>query len=123
MVTVTKAELAPQEANSMNEPTKAIQYLIDTAPLYAKSKADRMFLEEFRKSRKAQLASQAGTEVLGKQETFAYAHPEYIQILEGIREAVEKEETYRWMMTAAQAKIEVWRTQQYSARLEVKATQ
>jgi cytochrome c biogenesis protein ResB len=123
MATVTKAELAPQEANSMNEPTKAIQYLIDTAPLYAKSKADRMFLEEFRKSRKAQLASQAGTEVLGKQETFAYAHPEYIQILEGIREAVEKEETYRWMMTAAQAKIEVWRTQQYSARLEVKATQ
>jgi hypothetical protein len=107
----------------MNEPTKAIQFLIDTAPLYAKAKADRMFLEEFRKSRKAQLASQAGTEVLGKQETFAYAHPEYIQILEGIREAVEKEETYRWMMTAAQAKIEVWRTQQYSARLEVKATQ
>ena len=107
----------------MNEPTKANQFLIDTAPLYAKSKADRMFLEEFRKSRKAQLASQAGTEVLGKQETFAYAHPEYIQILEGIREAVEKEETYRWMMTAAQAKIEVWRTQQYSARLEVKATQ
>ena len=107
----------------MNEPTKAIQYLIDTAPLYAKSKADRMFLEEFRKSRKAQLQSQAGTEVIGKQETFAYAHPEYIQILEGIREAVEKEETYRWMMTAAQAKIEVWRTQQYSARLEVKATQ
>ena len=107
----------------MNEPTKAIQYLIDTAPLYAKAKADRMFLEEFRKSRKAQLQSQAGTEVIGKQETFAYAHPEYIQILEGIREAVEKEETYRWMMTAAQAKIEVWRTQQYSARLEVKATQ
>jgi len=107
----------------MNEPTKAIQYLIDTAPLYAKAKADRMYLEEFRKSRKAQLMSQAGTEVLGKQETFAYAHPEYIQILEGIREAVEKEETYRWMMTAAQAKIEVWRTQQYSARLEVKATQ
>jgi hypothetical protein len=107
----------------MDYPQKAIQYLIDTAPLYAKSKADRMFLEEFRKSRKAQLQSQAGTEVIGKQETFAYAHPEYIQILEGIREAVEKEETYRWMMTAAQAKIEVWRTQQYSARLEVKATQ
>ena len=107
----------------MDYPQRAIQYLIDTAPLYAKSKADRMFLEEFRKSRKAQLQSQAGTEVIGKQETFAYAHPEYIQILEGIREAVEKEETYRWMMTAAQAKIEVWRTQQYSARLEVKATQ
>jgi cytochrome c biogenesis protein ResB len=107
----------------MNEPTRAIQFLIDTAPLYAKAKADRMFLEEFRKSRKAQLASQAGTEVLGKQETFAYAHPEYIEILEGIRVAVEKEERFRWLMTAAQARIEVWRTEQYSARIEQKATQ
>ena len=107
----------------MNEPTRAIQFLIDTAPLYAKAKADRMYLEEFRKSRKAQLASQAGTEVLGKQETFAYAHPEYIEILEGIRQAVETEERYRWLMTAAQARIEVWRTEQYSARMEVKATQ
>ena len=107
----------------MNEPIKAIQYLIDTAPLYAKAKADRMYLEEFRKSRKAQLQSQAGTEVIGKQESFAYAHPDYIAILEGIRQAVEIEEKYRWLMTAAQAKIECWRTEQYSARMELKATQ
>jgi hypothetical protein len=106
----------------MNEPTKAIQYLIDTAPLYAKAKSERMYLEEFRKSRKAQLQSQAGTEVIGKQETFAYAHPEYIQILEGIKQAVETEEKYRWLMTAAQARIECWRTEQYSARIEMKAT-
>jgi len=107
----------------MNEPTRAIQYLIDTAALYSRAKADRIYLDEFRKSRRAQLMSQAGTEVLGKQETFAYAHPDYIQILEGIREAVEREERYRWLMTAAQARIEVWRTEQYSARMEIKATQ
>jgi hypothetical protein len=107
----------------MDYPSKAIQYLIDTAPIYAKAKADRIYLEEFRKSRKAQLMSIAGTEVLGKQETFAYAHEDYIQILQGIRQAVEIEEKYRWLMTAAQARIEVWRTEQYSARMEVKATQ
>ena len=107
----------------MNEPTKAIQYLIDTAPLYAKAKADRIYLDEYRRSKRAQLMSQAGTEVLGKQETYAYAHADYVGILEGIREAVEKEENLRWMMTAAQARIEVWRTEQYSARMEVKATQ
>ena len=107
----------------MNEPTKAIQYIIDTAPLYAKAKADRMYLEEFRKSRKAQLMAQAGTEVLGKQETFAYAHADYIEILEGIRQAVETEEKYRWLMTAAQARISVWQTEQYNARLEAKVTQ
>ena len=108
---------------SDNHPHKAIQFLIDTAPLYSRAKASRMFLDEFRKSRKAQLMAQAGTEVLGKQETFAYAHPEYIQILEGIKEAVELEERYRWLMTAAQARIDVWRTEQYSARMDVKSTQ
>jgi len=107
----------------MNEPTKAIQYIIDTAPLYAKAKADRIYLEEFRKSRKAQLMANSRLEALGKQEAYAYAHEDYVGILEGIREAVEIEEKYRWMMTAAQAKIEVWRTQQYSMRVEVKATQ
>jgi hypothetical protein len=106
----------------MNEPTKAIQYLIDTAPLYAKAKADRMYLEEFRRSKHAQLKSLAGTEVLGKQDTFAYAHPEYVEILEGIREAVTLEEEYRFLMRAAEARIEVWRTNQYSARMELKAT-
>jgi len=108
--------------DDMNEPTKAIQYLIDTAPLYAKAKADRMYLEEFRKSRKAQLMSQAGTEVLGKQEVYAYAHEDYVGILEGIREAVTLEEEYRFLMRAAEARIEVWRTNQYSARMEMKAT-
>jgi hypothetical protein len=107
----------------MNEPTKAIQFIVDTAPLYAKAKSDRMFLEEFRKSKHAQLKSLAGTEVLGKQDTFAYAHPEYVEILEGIRAAVEIEERYRWLMTAAQAKVECWRTQMFSARMELKATQ
>jgi cytochrome c biogenesis protein ResB len=107
----------------MDYPSRAIQYLIDTAPIYAKAKADRMYLEEFRKSKKAQLMSQAGTEVLGKQETYAYAHADYIGILEGIREAVQKEETYRWMMTAAQAKVSYWQTTQYNARMEAKVTQ
>ena len=106
-----------------DNPHRAIEFLIETAPLYSKAKASRMFLEEFRKSRKAQLMSQASTEVLGKQETYAYAHADYVGILEGIREAVEIEEKYRWMMTAAQARIEVWRTEQYSARMEIKATQ
>ena len=108
---------------SDSNPHKAVQFLIDTAPLYSKAKASRMFLEEFRKSRKAQLMSQAGTEVLGKQETYAYAHEDYVGILEGIREAVEIEEKYRWMMTAAQARISVWQTEQYNARMEQKSTQ
>jgi len=33
------------------------------------------------------------------------------------------EERYRWLMTAAQTRIEVYRTEQYSARMEIRATQ
>ena len=105
---------------SQIDPSKAIQYLIDTAPLYAQAKADRLYLEEFRKSKKAHLMSQAGTEVLGKQETYAYAHSEYIEVLMGIKAAVEKEEKYRWLMTAAQARIEVWKVNEYTKRAEIR---
>jgi hypothetical protein len=82
-----------------------------------------MYLEEFRKSRKAQLMVNSRVEALGKQEAYAYAHQDYIEILEGIRQAVETEEKYRWLMTAAQARIECWRTEMFSARIEQKATQ
>jgi hypothetical protein len=59
--------------------------------------------------------------VLGKQETFAYSHDEYMELLQGLRVAVEEEEKYRWLMIAAQARIEVWKTNQYNTRAELKA--
>lgn len=104
----------------MENPNKAIQYIINTAPLYAQAKGQRMYLEEMRKSVKAKLMKSCSETVLGKQEIYAYAHPDYIEILEGIKVAVEQEETYRWMMTAAQARVEVWRTTQFTARAEMK---
>ena len=105
---------------SQINPNKAIQYLIDTAPLYAQAKANRMYLEEMRKSVKAKLMKGCQETVLGKQEIYAYAHPDYIEILEGIKVAVEQEENYRWMMAAAQARVEVWKTAQFTARAEMK---
>ena len=38
---------------SQISPDKAIQYLIDTAPLYAQAKAERLYLEDFRNIYKA----------------------------------------------------------------------
>lgn len=59
--------------------------------------------------------------VLGKQETYAYSHPEYMELLEGLKVAVEEEEKFKWLMVAAQARIEVWKTNQYNTRAELKA--
>jgi hypothetical protein len=44
-----------------------------------------------------------------------------MELLQGLRVAVEEEEKYRWLMIAAQARIEVWKTNQYNTRAELKA--
>lgn len=104
------------------DPVACVDYIRDNAIPYAKSKANRVYLEEFRKSKKAILMRSSLESVIGKQESFAYSHPDYIEILEGIRAAVEVEEEIRWRMVAAQAKAEIWRSQEASKRIEYKVT-
>lgn len=102
---------------------RSLDYIRDNAPVYAKAKSDRIYLEEFRKSKKALLmrdAELAGHKSAVSQEREAYAHPEYLLLLEGLKAAVEQEETFRWMIVAAQAKIECWRTIEANRRVEAK---
>jgi hypothetical protein len=53
---------------------------------------------------------------MAEKEADAYAHPEYQAVLEGLREAVEEAERLRWMLIAAQARVDVYRTQEASNR-------
>lgn len=110
----------------MDAPYKAIEFLIKNAPLYAKAKSDRVYLEEFRKSKKALLMKDAllkGIEAANAQEREAYADPEYIDLLKGLAVAIEKEETLKWQLEAARMKTDVWRTEQANERMQVKATE
>jgi hypothetical protein len=107
-------------------PQSAVEELWRFAPAHAKAKAARIYLEEFRKSKKALLMKQAGVDGIktsAAQETEAYADPEYQALLEALRDAVEAEELARWRMVSCQAAIEVWRSQEASARAEGRATQ
>jgi len=101
----------------MIDPNKAVDYIIKMAPQLAKAKAERVYLEEYRKSLKAILQSQSGSQSLGAQERDAYAHEDYLELLEGLKVAVEAEEKLRWEMTAAQARIEIWRSEQANNRM------
>ena len=105
------------------DPQSSIEYLHKYAPEFAKAKAERMYLEEFRKSKKALLMQHHGEKAIGAQEREAYAHPEYIGVLAAIRVAVEKEETLRWRLMAAQTAVEIWRSQEASNRAMDRATQ
>ena len=105
---------------------QAIDYILTNRKEYAKAKADRVRLEEFRKSKKAILMTEAmktGIEAANAQERYAYAHPDYIALLDGLAAAVETEEFFKWGMEAARMRVDVWRSEEASNRLTDKAAQ
>jgi hypothetical protein len=110
----------------MKAPYKAIEFILENAPKYAEAKAQRIYLEEFRKTKKALLMKDAmakGIDSGVAQEREAYAHYEYQELLLGLQVAIEKEETLKWKLTAAQMKADIWRSEQASERLGVKTTE
>jgi hypothetical protein len=104
------------------DPNKAVDFLINNAKKYAAAKANRVYLEEFRKSKKAILMNQCEEKAANSREQYAYSHPEYLEILSGLKLAVEIEEELRWHQIAAQLRVEVWRSQEASNRGIERAT-
>ena len=110
----------------MKAPYKAIEFILEQAPKFAVAKSQRIFLEEFRKTKKALLMKDAmtrGFDSAVAQEREAYAHPEYEELLHGLAAAILQEETIKWKLTAAQLKSDIWRSEQASERLGVKTTE
>ena len=98
------------------DPNKAVDYILANAPKFAAAKASRMWIEEFRKSKKALLMSSCEEKAVNAREQFAYSHPDYVSLLDGLKVAVEAEERMKWEMVAAQMRVEIWRTQEASNR-------
>ena len=105
----------------MSDPNKAVDYLLANAGKFAKAKSERVYLEEFRKSKKAILMAQSTADAANAREQYAYSHPEYLSLLDGLRAAVEVEEKLRWDLIAAQARVEIWRTEQANNRNQDRA--
>jgi hypothetical protein len=103
----------------MIDPNQAIDYIIAKSGEYAQARAERIYMEELRKTIKAELCKTAlhhGFEAVNAQEREAYSDPNYKKHLMAIKQAVEAEEKLRWMLIAAQARIDVWRSQEASNR-------
>ena len=104
---------------------KVVEFILKTAQPYSKAKAERLYLEEFRKSKKASLMADAmfrGVEAVSAQERDAYSHPEYVKLLLGLKEAIEVEEKLKWQLVAAQIKVDLYRTESANNRFIEKAT-
>lgn len=101
------------------DPNKAIDYMTKNAPEYAQAKADRVFIEGYINTVKARLMNQEeGT--LGNKEAYAKAHPDYVQQLEALKIATEKEEHLKYMLKAAELRVEIWKVQEYTKRAELR---
>ena len=104
-------------------PFKALDFIRDNAQAYAQAKANVVYMTEYRKSLKSILMSESTAKTDGMREAYAYAHQTYIDHLKAISEAIERAEKLRWLMVGAEARIEVWRSLESSARMEVKGAQ
>ena len=94
----------------------ALDYLRDQAGPAAQARANREYCLEFRKVVKAQIMQEHADKPLGAQERDAYADARYCAHLDAIREAVEIDEKHRFLMSAAQTKLDCWRTQSSNER-------
>lgn len=88
---------------------KANDYIRDEAKNYAKWVATRENLDEHLKVIEATLMNQVdGAEHVKK--AYARSHHQYLTNIEGRKSAREEEIKLRWELTAAQAKIDMWRS-------------
>ncbi len=101
---------------TQDQAEKASEWMRDNADKFGKAKAERTYLENFLKSKLALLMHDLPGDSVAAREALARAHPEYLEVLKGLREAVETEEALRWKMTAAQVRVDIWRTQEANSR-------
>lgn len=104
---------------------RAMQWIEDNADSAAQARADRLYLDEFTKSLKAELMLEcankcAGKDVkltLGAQEQYALSHPSYLVHLKGLGEAIRLDTKNMWLKSVAESRLEIFRTQEATRRL------
>ena len=98
---------------------KALDWLRDNAEEAAGARADRLHMEEYRKSLKAQIMGEHLDKPVNAQEREAYADPRYKEFLVAMKEAIHLDERLRFLREAASAKISAWQTFSANARPRV----
>lgn len=88
----------------------AVDWLRDTAQEAAQKRAERLYLDEYRKVLRAQLMKQHMDLPVSAQEREALADPKYSEHLQALKIAIDEDERMRFLRVAAEAKIEAWRS-------------
>lgn len=101
---------------SDEEIERAVDWMRDNADAAAQAAGEVVRAEEFAKSTLALVASGSNQETIAGQERDARASAAYKKAIEERVVAVYQDRKYRLLYSAAEAKIEVWRSEQANAR-------
>lgn len=102
------------------DPSKSIEFIQKNAAVFAEAKSNRIHIENYLKYLKATLVNESNASTLGAKDTYAYSHPRYKDQLDAMKVAIETEERMKYLLEAAKLKIEVWKTQEYTKRTEMR---
>ena len=103
---------------SEKEIEDALQKIEETAPQYATAKAASFQSQEWKKTQRSLLYSKAIGKTVADKEHWVAIQNEVRMANEVLRRPFRNEERLRWELKQAELRIEIWRTQQASARLE-----
>lgn len=100
---------------------RRMQELDDLVDVYAKADSELGYLEEFKKSKLSMLMKtfESKHPTAAAQEREARAHPEYIELLDGIKIANEDAKKSLWKLKNAHKRIDIWQTRQATERAKM----
>lgn len=89
---------------------RALDWLMANAGKAAQARAEREHLDEYKKVLRARLMREAGDVPATVQERQAMSDPQYAEHLEALKVAIEVDEKYRWLRSAAELKISLFQS-------------
>lgn len=108
-----------------NELEARLDELRNQAKAFAEAEADRVYIENFKKSKLAMLMKVAekelGLTTVNAQEREARTHPEYLELLDGLKVATQTAEENKWLLQIAMRGSSLYQTQQATRRAEITA--
>lgn len=96
---------------------RAVDWLRDNADAIGASKANVIYMEEWRKSLRAQIMAEHKDLALGAQERQALLDHRMQEQLKALQAAVHESTRLNFLAKAAEAKLELYRTQQANLRV------
>lgn len=96
--------------------SNALTWLAENCEEIANARSDKLFMTEYRKTKKSELMNKAPGKTESEKERWAYAHEEYIQMLDKYHDAVWRDVFLSAKSNACEAVLRTWQTQQANIR-------